>query len=304
MFKPPKSARHHWWPKGLSKFWADADGFTAQITPNDEVERCTPKAFGSTRNAHHIRFGNKLSPWHESFERSFDSAENNFHKLVDWLETLDFDFNGADISHRFIATDFSCEMKSIVSNCLSSLIVRSPCTMNRIRVSVESYRREFRISEELDKNIIAANMKHLHKFFESAIGGGGKFLVLSSGKNEFIFGDGFLHNFPTVVSSSIMSPRCIIPVTPTKAIMYLRPQSYRSNPELATVGLADGEVTAFNDAVQVYSKQFLFYRSLPPFIAQSFSRGEFLEYESHCEPRLAQIVDAFLKYSPDRLAKG
>jgi hypothetical protein len=66
-----KSARHHWWPRCVSRLWADEDGTTGWIKTDGSVIRIPPDKLGMIGNGHHIKLGRnpgEMTDWDSSFE--------------------------------------------------------------------------------------------------------------------------------------------------------------------------------------------------------------------------------------------
>jgi hypothetical protein len=296
--KPPKPANHHWWPRSLSKQWAGSDGGVSQLSWDGSEVRSNPSNFGAIRNAHHLTRGND-SPWNATFEPVFDKADNTFPSLTEWLLRLNAKRAGRDtFDDRFEAKPLSQERRLELAECLASLIVRSPRSRNNIKITIESYLAVDRTSGySVDKTLIAANMHSSQGVVSKTISGGGKFVVLISDRDELICGDGFLHNFPIGTDRSI-SPRCIIPILPSVAILYARPISYRPQPELITMLLRPNEVRFLNDIVQVYSCKRLFFRSQRPKLISKFTKCEHMELAYHSHPWLDQLIEAAGRFLP------
>ncbi|WP_082585077.1 DUF4238 domain-containing protein [Caulobacter sp. Root655] len=293
MAKSLKSAGHHWWPEALSKSWADEAGMAHCVTCDGILIPSQPKSFGVVTNANRIVFDGGSPFWNSSFEHTFDRADSAFPSIISWLETLTSPVQASDAPMCERITPFIMEndQKDLLSECLASLISRSPNFRNRIRLTTEYYRGRFGLVDPAaDKNLIAANVSRTQEVFSEAIRAGGKFAVLLSGESEFIYGDGFLHSFST--ADRPHSPRCLIPLTPNIAILYTRPNRYRSYPQAFVVNLKPEEVASVNWTVQVYSKRFIFFREIYPVIDDAFRRGEHLEVEYHKHPWVEGLQEA------------
>lgn len=105
-----------------------------------------------------------------------------------------------------------------------------------------------------------------------------KFCVLWSGEREFIFGDGFLHNVHDL-NNPPWKPHGIVPITPEIAIFIRRHGSGRIYPKAFAMSLTEAEVDMVNDSVQVYSRDFLFFREIYPTISDHFSEQTHYQYE-------------------------
>lgn len=76
----------------------------------------------------------------------------------------------------------------------------------------------------------------------------------------------------------------LVPLTPEIAVLYYKPSSYRTEPMFSEIILNKEYVEKLNDLVQVYSGQFLFYRSAPPELHDAFKLGEFREVRRQLNP--------------------
>jgi hypothetical protein len=301
--KRPKSAQHHWWPRSLSKYWAADDGCVTQLRWDGQELRLPPSKFGSIGNAHHLKFSED-GPCNSSFEDDFHKADDAFPSLAEWLLNLDIKraSKNAPFQDRFLAQAISKEQRHSLSECLASLIVRSPRSRNNIRLLIEPAR-EGLPDPRADKTLIAANMHRSLAAFRRAIEGAGKFVVIVSEFSEFVWGDGFLHNFP-VVADHVHSCRFIIPVLPTVSVLFVQPLVYRTQPELMTFLLRKDEVDVFNETVQIYSRDFIFYRNEKPTLSEHFPRHEFLEYEFHDPPAFRGFVANAVDFVPKPPGQG
>ena len=255
--------------------------------------------FGAIGNAHHIKFGEN-NPWNSTFEPVFDRADTEFPDLANWLMTLEANTTSpnAPFQDRFMAQALSRERRRQVAAGLSSLIVRSPRSRNNIRLTVEYYLQRFGVERDhIDKTLIAGNMRANHQAFTEAIDGGGKFVVLISDASEFIWGDGFLHNFPTN-SDRPLSPRCVVPILPTVTVLFVQPTMYRTQSELLTIRLSKNEVAFFNKIVQIYSCEHVFFRNDEPQMIEEFSRHEHLKFINHAHKDLDRLVECAVGFLP------
>jgi hypothetical protein len=296
--KPLKSAFHHWWPQSLSKAWVDADGCVTRIESDGSKLRRPPAKFTGITNAHHIKPG-ESSPWNSSFEPIFDGADGAFPKLTPWLQGLEVKHTrrGTSFADRLLAAYMDKTRRRQLAECLSSLIVRSPRSRHLIRITVEDVWHNDGLTDfKASKSLIAANMPGNHPVFTNHIAGGGKFVVLKSEQAEFIFGDGFLHNFPTTADRPL-SPLCLVPLLPNVSVLYFQPTVYRTYPELMTVALRPDEVTACNEIVQSYSCDYLFCRKEVPVLSESFTKGDFLELVYHRHPGVEALMAAALNFA-------
>lgn len=293
------SAKHHWWPRSLSKQWAAADGCVTQLSWDGSAVRSPPANFGVIGNAHYIKFSED-SPWNYSFESVFGSADSQFPYLAAWLLELETKSvrSKAQLKDRFLVQPLTRERRNQLAEGLSSLIVRSPRSRNNIRITIQSYASEDGIEKyPVDKKLIAANMQASHGVFTRVIDGGGKFVILISEGPELICGDGFLHNFP-IGRDRPLSARCVVPVLPSVAVLFVQPTFYRTHPELITMRLRTDEINFLNYLVQVYSCDRLFYRNEKPKMVDAFARREHMELTYHQHPWLEQLIQSAVEFVP------
>lgn len=280
--KKLKSERHHWWPECVSRHWAAEDGKTGWLKPDGSFVRIPPARLGVIGNGHHIKMGTGGEPsaWDESFERVFDKADTGFPGLITWLEGLDHRpvRDVADLRHRFVAQQCNDDKLVMMTECAVSLAVRGP--RNReASVAVADHLRGHIDSAERNA-LIGINMRNSQRMIADSIGARGKFVAVYSEEKEFIFGDGFFHN----VANSQMaphSPKLFVPITPRICILVCRPSKYMVEPKLSTLVLEEHEVDLCNQAVQVYSKNAIYFRSQQPVLHENFRRTTHMHYQDH-----------------------
>ena len=143
--------------------WAGADGCVTQMSWEGEAVRSKPAKFGAIKGAHQMKFGgDEGSPWDTNFEPEFQRADSAFPDFVGWLRGLDSRAGcaRAEIQDRFLAQPIPQKQRDQLAECIASLIVRSPCTRNSIKTTVESYRKGApQENYEASKTLIAANMR-------------------------------------------------------------------------------------------------------------------------------------------------
>jgi hypothetical protein len=265
------------------------------MSPNGRRLRERPASFGVEDHTHNVRVG---APWHFSFEETFNRADNAMGSVVDWLITLEAKrTDGGSFGDRLLGQAMNREQRDGLSECLASLVVRSPAMRNRIRRGVEHYRQRFGIADyEADKTLVAMNMRPLLDGFTRRLAQTGKFAVLFSEEREFTFGDGFLQSFPTNVPV-YGGPKCIVPFTPTIAVLYCSPSQYMSNSLLATMRVNRSEVDHLNRLVQIYACECIFYRRDEPRLHQEFSDARHYELQHHSEPWSDALIDALAGFA-------
>lgn len=266
---------HHWWPIGLSKGWARPDGKINTISQHGIPKAYFPKQIAKIPDGHNILVG---GPWNETFEHQFDQPDNNFPSVVKWLEEVHDEPYRA--SKRVKAIQISDDWKLRLSQCLASLIVRSPTMRNRIALTIQNFhRRGGNENYQVPGHLIGANMRNLYKTFSQSMNRAGRFAVLVSEEKEFIFGDGFLHNFPITWMPEPMNPICLIPLSPRVTVLFQRPSSMWSEPKAVALTLSQDEVTFCNETIEVYSKNWLYYQGKVPTLSY-FKEGEHQEWST------------------------
>jgi len=277
-------SRHHFWPGSLSTFWVDSNGKSHRISADGKKSYAHPYNFGGPYNSHHIKLADTPSPWDENFEPQYGKFDGAFPKLVEWIRTLAF-VQPADklpLGKRAMPQSASDEQLSNLLECLISLVVRGPKFRASILRTTNHYRERLGIAEPANSSLVALNQRDCQQRFTTALGGRGKFAILVSNGPEFIFGDGFYHNFNSSAAAP-MHPRILVPLLPDISVYYSRPIQYASEPRLITLAVLPEEVKYLNNTVQIYSKEQLFYRSEEPTLIEEFTRKEFLEYRDSPE---------------------
>jgi hypothetical protein len=268
-----KTERHHWWPRGVSQFWTNDEGCVHWLWTNGEVRTSRPGNFGMIGNGHHVRLGKPDEPtvWDTSFEADFQRADDNFPTVIRWLEGLDRTKHSfqTKLRDRFKPVNGADAELAMLAEGIVSLAV------------VERHRGPL---PERERNmLIAMNMRSTHRDAVKQIGIRGKFVAIYSPDKEFIFGDGFYHNIRSSMNS-MFSPTILAPLTPQVAALFVRPVSYTSEPRFFTLMINADETETLNHAVQVYSRDKLFYRSERPDINDEYSQGKHLIYRGPTNP--------------------
>ena len=299
--KAIKSELHHWWPRALSRFWADKNGSAHCIHCDGDFVQSRPKAFGAIKNANTIRLADVPTVWDECFEPTFGRADSEFPKLIDWLQRLHSPIAPSRnaLAKRLTPASITDEEFTRLGMCLASIIARSPSFLFRVkRITEAMRRRHFGITEPAEKHLIGMNVRDAQSTL-SSIMDRGKFAILFSGQQEFIFGDGFFHNISSV-SLPPTSPRCLIPLTPEVAVFYAKPLAYCPLPRSFIVNLTRDEVEFVNDAVQIYSERFLFFREIHPVIHDEFTMGEHRQFKNDRSPWTDELESAIFNscYEP------
>lgn len=132
--------------------------------------------------------------------------------------------------------------------------------------------------------------------------GSGRWAILFSDEKEFIAGDGFFHNFPASQDGINSGKKLVLPILPTAAIVYMLPMQYPTEPRLVTLRVDAAEVARLNAIIQVYAKDFLFFRDEKPALGRDFILGEHQIFEHHGHAWLDPLLDHLSQYN--RWGKG
>ncbi len=227
-------------------------------------------------NGHFIKLGNDPavgSPWDSSFEAEFQSADNDFPRVIDWLSSLDRCDPPLDrpVGTRILPQSAEDQQFSTLVECLVSLAVRSPMYRERVVAPAEDSRGSLPKRER--NSLIGTNIRRALRSAVTNIGGSGKAMVIFSPEREFIFGDGFFHNL-FGPGEHWHHPKMFVPLTPWMSVLFTRPIGYLMDPRLVTMVASPAETDELNYAVQVYARDMLFYRSERPLVDESFACGK------------------------------
>lgn len=292
----PKSQRHHWWPVCVSREWADQDGCTNWLQPDGSLKRMPPHNLGVIGNGHYIKLGKdgKPDPWDENFEDVFSTADSAFPGLIRRLKALNP--SNDTPRQRFIPQNISDEEATTITECVVSLAIRGPMNREACVALAEKFRGPL---PEPERNaLIGLNMRRSQRLVADAIKARAKFVAFYSREKEFIYGDGFFHNISASVNPP-MAPKILAPITPHLTLLVWRPAAYVPEPRLSTIVLTSDEVDAFNEAVQIYSKNRIYFRSQQPVLSPEFQAEGHRHYSDTNNP-----IDRLLKSIPGANPRG
>jgi hypothetical protein len=226
----------------------------------------------------------KSTVWDYNFESEFQRADQSFPQVIRWLDSLKRDNRLAAraLTERFLPLDIHEEMLEHLMEGLVSLCLRSPMN-RRMAVSLAEELRGGKISVRERDALIALNIRYRQRAVADALGTHGKFAVIYSPEREFIFGDGFFHNL-TSPAAPPTYPEMLVPLTPNISVLFARPSQFSTKPRLSTLVVSTEEADTLNHAVQVYSKEMIFYRSEQPAITEEFRKGEHFHYAGPDNP--------------------
>jgi hypothetical protein len=299
--KPLKSELHHWWPRGLSRLWQESDGKVTRLSWDGSELRAPPKHFGAITNAHHMDAG---GPWSTSIEPMFGDADSALPGLVTKLESLSYlegrHYKGFD--SRITPHQIDDQDRKLLGEGLASLLVRCPAHRNMLHLTVE--RISGRTGEQVrkhDDTLIAANIYQHYQNVVSSLARGGKIVLLRSGKGEFIMGEGYLS---TLVGITVqIQYHCLMPLTPTLAILAFAPLRSWTEPPICTIDLMHEEVDFVNNVTQVYSRDYIFFRKEAPKLIDDFKAREFRTLRFQRFDWLDTLMQAVAAYAPMRSAR-
>lgn len=274
---PLESEDHHWWPQCVSKHWKDNQGHIHKMSSIGTVSPYKKhRKLGYIPNAHSIKFSGEPTVWDESYEHYFDFVDNNkgFPSIIKWLRELKSNYSSQDEDNEKI---------DLLLDCLLSLVVRSPRFRNQIKNNIEQFG-----GHNASELLISLNQRDTFEKFKNSLSHQGKFSVILSNEQEFVFGDGFYQNFVSSIDIPL-EPRMIVPILPDICVLYSRPMSYSAKPRLITRELKKDDIDFINQTTMVYSKDYVVYKSQQPVITENFSCNKFLEYGFGGDP----VINAF-----------
>lgn len=270
MREPIPGEDHHWFPKGLSKGWAGKDGKVTRTNHRGQVRRRFPKGLGYSPDGHNVLFEGG-SPWDMTFEPVFDTADNAFPQLVSWLHDQADNHQG-----RVQGLSLGHPYRSLLAECLASLIVRSPRTRSQSeRWTAQRQVEWIGFSKPHNVEVTAkGSLARLHVPFARAILTRGKIGILIAPKPSFLFGDGFLHNFHDSPDLPL-SPTAMVALSPRVAILWFCPFQQPVRPEAVSLALTEQEIVKFNEVVQIYSRNEIFHVAERVELHESFRANDF-----------------------------
>jgi hypothetical protein len=152
-----------------------------------------------------------------------------------------------------------------------------------------------------DDTLIAANIHQHSQNVVSSLARGGKIILLRSGKGEFIMGEGYLS---TLVGITVhIQYHCLMPLTPTLAILAFAPLRSWTEPPICTIDLMREEVDFVNNVTQVYSRDYVFFRKEAPKLIDDFKAREFHTLRFQRFDWLDALMKAVAAYAPMRSAR-
>ncbi len=274
-----KTERHHWWPEAVSNFWCGEDGCVSWLWPCGKVVRTKPGNLGVITNGHYVKLGRhrgEETAWDFNFEPVFGRVDSAFPHVINFLKEVCREaITGRPQTYDFIPVDVAEESITSIIDGIISLAVRIPMH----RESAASVARQLRpqLSGAEAERIITATIIHSFESARRAIGTKGKICLLFSPYREFIYGDGFFSNIRAPVQL-FHRARMLIPLTPDIAVLFVQPERYMEKPRICVRALNSNETDDLNLAVQVYSRNMIFFRSELPTRHPAFQEQRHLEF--------------------------
>lgn len=293
--KPLKSAAHHWWPRGLSELWADHQGQVTRASWDGKILRAPPAQFGAITNGHHVKLN---GPWAGSIKPRFDDADSAMPSLAKKLESLSYieAKTYTNFDKRITPHQISSDDRRLLGEGMASLLIRCPAHRDRLHRTTEHFWGEQASRRKHDDTLIALNINQHFKEMVSSLERGGKIVVLRSDEHEFIMGEGYLN---TLTGYSVeLQYRCLVPLTPTLAILAFAPGRYWTDPPICTIGLNADEIGFINDVTQIYSRDYIFYRKETPKLVDAFRAREFRIVQYHRFDWLDELMQTIASYLP------
>lgn len=288
----------HWWPKGLQRLWVNQEGYVSCIKPTGEVDQKSlskrSKGFAHKRGGHKITLEN--SPWNHTFEPEFDECDNNGPPI---LKHLGEKLPGKD-QELFDLVSESNTANTLVLLCFS-LLIRSPAFRYRHSQAGEAFGLGY--NEETGKANISHFWSHA-KDIDLTKCNLGKLLLLQSDEAEFCFGDGL---YDTVFTRPLgwryqgtqlvadLVGEALVPLLPNLcAYLCFKRNGLGTTTHLVQVNAAS--VTGVNDLTQIYSKERLFFRKLPPALTAEYRRGEYSSVSQKSLPLITELRGIATEY--------
>jgi hypothetical protein len=279
-------SNHHWWPKCVSRLWANERGRVHWLSPDGTDREEKPAVFGAIGAGHSIQLSDtpgETTPWDDDYEGTFQTADDAFPDLIAELESLDFrpPRHTSNLTARMQEHQIPDDRFLLLIECLVSLAVRSP--MHRQLAAALAEELFGPLSRRKRNAIIGSNIRYAMERVIRGIGTSGKALAIHSPNREFIFGDGFFHNIAPP-GDHVHQPKMLVPLTPRLAVLFARPGGYMAEPRFCTLTVTSEEADVLNHAVQVHASQMLFYRNEKPAILAPYAHGKHATYRDDRNP--------------------
>lgn len=226
----------------------------------------------------------KKNSWESTIEDFFDKPDNSMASVVEYLVSLN------EEKSLNINQDES-EQLNLCKECLLSLLVRSPKYRNAISALIERLRGKLSKSEM--KSLISSNINQKYKTLINNSKNKGKLIVLTSEKDEFIYGDGLFSNL-SINTQNFNNFYSLVPFTPFLSLAWVVARDYEPNSEVTIATLNSEQVQLINDTTQIYSKEYLLFRAQEPLLIEEFKAKEHYHYNSTRNP-IANLIDMLIQ---------
>ena len=309
LWPPSRSREHHWWPVALQKCWADEHGDVWWIEPDGKIDKKRADNRKLARKAHgHTMF--RGGRWEQNFEGEFSSADNGIPKVVETLRDLkplgttpaeDF---GVLLDRPRYLRDF-CEFYALDESThrallllLVSLLIRSPAH----RHIYENYPVRFGLepSDAVGKANMHQHFRIAKKLCETGFLSNQYFVLIHSPRKNFVFGDGILDWLSGSLTGLNLSGRTLVTLTPHLCIYFCTPHIMRPTPNCASLSAPPWMIDWINNIVQIYARDYLFFRGSPPVLTDTFRLRRF---QQHAEKR-DELIDMLDEVAGNRFTGG
>lgn len=277
-----ESKNHHWWPKGLQRYWTDANDCISWIQPDGSI-KSDRRLRGSVG---HILHGHTLSrgdAWHLNFEDYF-SIDTKVHDLIGHLSSLVPEGYTQGEIKTFHINDLVNRQLTLF---IFALLIRSPSSrhLNELyptmiglpanpEVGKANMRQKYTIARQLCENGVPTNRN---------------FAILHSEDPTFIHGDGCLDWLSGGLSGNRITGRALLALTPHLCVYLSTPTRMRSDRNCTAIRATTAMVERANEITQIYAKERLFFLGKPPHLTADFRRAEFLQHATFSESLLNEI---------------
>ena len=298
------SREHHWWPVGLQKHWTDASGNLSFINPHGRVSRKKAANRKVAKKAHGHTVLMK-GPWTTNFEPDFERADDSINAVLSSLEQYKakggssfWDFlklmsllSKRDRTLRDMCRyhELDSQLAAAAALLIVSLLIRLPARRH-VYEGVSQW-----VGLPPDPNIGKMNMRQFFHIARDAIEKGAAsrmfFVLIRSPLREFIYGDGVLDWMSDSFASLQIRGRALLPLTPKLCVYVCTPSVRFGRHNCASFYAAPWMVDAINEMTQIYSKDFLFFRSKPPVLTEHFKSEQFLSHELQRDDLLELLDD-------------
>lgn len=288
----------HWWPRGLQKYWCNAEGqiFVTSPTSGTESRSKANKKIGMRRGWHHLDFGG--SPWTHSFEKDFGEIDNQITGVIDWINenirpsSPEF----RSMLPKWITQSLTVkdEVKFLPSQLEATLLEMIISLLVRLPAFKDFHGKQpclWGLPE--DKRIGTAEIKRYYDYARSILKRSvpsGFYLFLHSGSGRFVYGDGLMDNLSSSLIGMSLRGHCLVPLTPSFCLFFTTSinSSYSRRVNCISV---DGDVLReVNEITNIYSSKVLFsnYADLEIFEKTKPDRHYIVEFHR------TMLIDSFL----------